>query len=141
LIKKISKKDKEDWLKFIKGKNKIDNKDLESALDNKRYLVRSIDLHGYNLENANEKIKKFIEKSYFDGIDKIKVITGKGSRSDTENNPYVSKNLSILKYSIPEYINSELEIMSKIKKIDLEEINDPSKGSFVILLKKLKIRE
>jgi len=139
LIKKISKKDREDWLKFIEGKEKIFNKDKELLFKNNESLIRTIDLHGYNLEDANKIIKIFIEKCYLNGINEINIITGKGSRSNAGNNPYTSKNLSILKYSVPDYISSDKELMKKIKKIDFKDVNNLSKGSFVVFLKKLNI--
>ena len=139
MIKKISKKDREDWLKFIEGKEKIFNKDKELLFKNNESLIRTIDLHGYNLEDANKIIKIFIEKCYLNGINEINIITGKGSRSNAGNNPYTSKNLSILKYSVPDYISSDKELMKKIKKIDFKDVNNLSKGSFVVFLKKLNI--
>ena len=98
---------------------------------NNESLIRTIDLHGYNLEDANKIIKIFIEKCYLNGINEINIITGKGSRSNAGNNPYTSKNLSILKYSVPDYISSDKELMKKIKKIDFKDVNNLSKGSFV----------
>ena len=139
MIKKISKKDKEDWLKFIKGKEKVFIKDKELSSKNNKSSIRTIDLHGYNLEDANKIIKIFIEKCYLNRINEINIITGKGSRSNTENNPYKSKNMSILKYSVPDYINSDKELMKMIKKIDFEDVNNSYKGSFAIFLKKSNI--
>ena len=139
MIKKISKKDREDWLKFIEGKEKIFNKDKELLFKNNESLIRTIDLHRNNLEDANKIIKIIIEKCYLNGINEINIITGKGSRSNAGNNPYTSKNLSILKYSVPDYISSDKELMKKIKKIDFKDVNNLSKGSFVVFLKKLNI--
>ena len=97
---------------------------------------RSIDLHGHTLENANEIISNFISKCHLNNINKIKVITGKGSRSKNKDDPYLSTDLSILKYSVPDYIKNNFEIMKKIKKLDLDSVNDVNKGSFDIILKK-----
>ena len=99
-------------------------------------LEKSIDLHGYSLDEANKKIYNFIMSCYEKNVSKIKVITGKGSRSKNKENPYQSKNLSILKHSVPDYINSNKELLKVIKSLDEYEIDDLSKGSFIILLKK-----
>tara|TARA_Y100000996_G_scaffold293682_1_gene232282 strand:+ start:92 stop:511 length:420 start_codon:yes stop_codon:yes gene_type:complete len=138
LIKKISDKDKKDWFNFINNNEKLDNKDLFDEKINKTRLEKSIDLHGYTLEEANKIIYKFILHCYKNNIKKIKVITGRGSRSKNKENPYQSKNLSILKYSVPEYIGSNNELQRVIKEINQSDIEDISKGSFNIFLKKFK---
>jgi len=101
-------------------------------------MVRSIDLHGYTLEEANKEISKFIENSFLNGVKKINVITGKGMRSKNYDDPYQSKDLSMLKHSIPEYIKNNSELMKKIIKIDFDSVNSPSKGNFDIFLKTIK---
>ena len=101
-------------------------------------MVRSIDLHGYTLEEANKEISKFIENSFLNGVKKINVITGKGMRSKNYDDPYQSKDLSMLKHSIPEYIKNNSELMKKIIKIDFESVDSPSKGNFDIILKSIK---
>ena len=93
-------------------------------------------MHGFTLEQANEKIEKLINESYQNGVSKITVVTGKGLHSNVEKNPYVSKNLSILKYSVPEYIENNLELMEKINEIKEAEIEDGGSGAFYIILKK-----
>ena len=97
---------------------------------------KSIDLHGYTLENANKIINDFINKCYLEGVDSIKVITGKGSRSKNKEDPYLSADLSILKYSVPNYIKNNSELMKKIKELDFDSVNDISQGNFDILLRK-----
>ena len=136
MIKKISDQDKKDWKKFIDSHEKLENKDKNLSTIKKNIKKKSIDLHGFTLENANETIKDFINKSYLEGIDSINVITGKGSRSKNKEDPYVSIDLSILKYSVPNYIKNNHELMKKIKELDFASINDISKGSFNIFLKK-----
>ena len=136
MIKKISDQDKKDWKKFIDSHEKLENKDKNLSTIKKNIKKKSIDLHGFTLENANETIKDFINKSYLEGIDSINVITGKGSRSKNKEDPYVSIDLSILKYSVPNYIKNNYELMKKIKELDFASINDISKGSFNIFLKK-----
>tara|TARA_B100001109_G_C18749647_1_gene420708 strand:+ start:441 stop:854 length:414 start_codon:yes stop_codon:yes gene_type:complete len=133
----ISKKDKKDWENFISSKEKIENKDLQNKKE-QRVGIRSVDLHGYTLEEANKTIEKFIFKAHSDKIHKLIVITGKGLHSQNEKNPYVSKNLSILKYSVPEFITNNKELMKIIFEIRDAEINDGGSGAFYIFLKKTK---
>ena len=136
MIKKISKKDKKDWKNFLDSGKTIENKDV-TLIENKQNIhTRSIDLHGYTLENANEIISNFISECYLNNINKIKVITGKGSRSKNKEDPYSSIDLSILKYSVPDYIKNNFELMKKIKKLDLDSVSNINKGSFNIILKK-----
>ena len=136
MIKKISNQDKKDWQKFIEGDDKLENKDIEIRKIEKNCKNKSIDLHGYTLENAHKVIRDFIEKCYLDDVSMIKVITGKGSRSKNKQNPYLSIDLSILKYSVPDYIKNNSELMKKIKQIDLDSVNNVNKGTFNIILKK-----
>ncbi len=137
MTNKLSDKDKKDWQKFLDSSEKLLNKDVDN-LNNKINSERTIDLHGYTLEDANKKISEFIENCYVNKVKKVNVITGKGMRSKNLDDPYQSKDLSILKYSVPEYIKSNPELMSKIIKIDLESVLSPSKGNFDIFLKTIK---
>ena len=130
----ISDKDKKDWENFLSEDESLPNKDLET-LKNNKITSRLCDLHGYSLDDANEKIKILIPLCYENNILKINVITGKGSRSKNKNDPHKSIDLSILKYSVPEYINQNVELMKKIKLIDFKEVNDVNKGNFSIFLK------
>jgi len=135
LKKKITDKDKKDWENFILNKQKIFDKDssLKNIINNKK--SNFIDLHGFSLENANKTIEKFINNSYEEGVKKITVVTGKGKRSKVEDNPYLSKELSILKNSVPEFIRSNQNLMKKIKGIFEANIDDGSSGAFYIYLK------
>ena len=136
---KISDKDKKDWKNFISNKDKILNKDLKITEDNiKKKIIKKIDLHGFSLENANKVIEEFITQSFEVGVNKIIVITGKGLRSKNDENPYISKNLSILKYSVPEFIKSSVNLMKIIKNINEADIEDGGKGAFYIYLKNFK---
>ena len=137
MTNKLSDKDKKDWINFINSSEKLQSKDLEQPND-RAILERSIDLHGFTLEEANEEISKFIENCYLNKVKKINVITGKGMRSKNINDPYQSSELSILKYSVPEYIKNNSELMKKIIKIDFESVDSPSKGNFYIILKSIK---
>ena len=136
---KISDKDKKDWKNFISSKNEILNKDLKITKDKiKKKIIKKIDLHGFSLENANKVIEEFITQSFEEGVNKIIVITGKGLRSKNDENPYISKNLSILKYSVPEFIKSSINLMKIIKNINEADIEDGGKGAFYIYLKNFK---
>tara|TARA_B100001540_G_C15729012_1_gene606758 strand:- start:641 stop:1063 length:423 start_codon:yes stop_codon:yes gene_type:complete len=139
LIKKLSDKDKKDWENFIKSDEKIFNKDLskDKAL-NKKIITKTIDLHGLSLENANKIVSKNLQECFFQNIEKLIIITGKGLRSDTENNPYVSKDLSILKHSVPEFIKSNSDLMKIIKEIRSANEDEGGTGAFYIYLKAFK---
>ena len=105
----------------------------------KKNVEKTIDLHGYSLENANKTIEEFIEKSYLNSVNKIIIITGKGTRSKNKVDPYQSNKLVILKYSVPEFLSSNSNLKKIIKNINYEDVNNPSKGSFEIILKKNKV--
>ena len=136
---KISDKDKRDWQNFISSEEKVHNKDLSlSQIKIDKDLVKTIDLHGFSLENANRTIDEFINRCFKTNVSKITVITGKGLRSNNINNPYVSKNLSILKNSVPEFIKSNSDLMKKIKNIKEAKVEDGGSGAFDIFLKKFK---
>jgi|TARA_B110000008_G_C16623395_1_gene425428 DNA-nicking Smr family endonuclease len=139
LNKKISDKDKKDWQNFLKNKEKLPNKDLLSIKSFRKNLVKKVDLHGLSLDDANNVIYKFINKCFEDGVFQIIVITGKGLRSKNKLNPYVSKDLSILKYSVPEFIKNNKNLHQKIIQIKDAEIEDGGSGAFYVFLKnKLK---
>ena len=134
---KISDKDKKDWENFLNSNEKLIDKDYKKKT-NFTYSTRSIDLHGYTLEQANQDIEKFITKSFSEKINKLIVVTGKGIHSDNEKNPYVSKDLSILKYSVPEFITNNKRLMKMIYDIQDAKIEDGGSGAFYIHLKKNK---
>jgi len=134
---KISEKDKQDWENFLSKKEKLQNKDI-NLKKIYRQKVRSIDLHGYTLDQANQKISDFISQSYIAGINKLIVVTGKGLHSENEKNPYVSKDLSILKHSVPEFIKNDKNLLNKIYEFSEAKIEDGGSGAFYIFLKKPK---
>ncbi len=136
MIKKISDQDKKDWKRFLDSNEKLENKDIDIKKIKKNTKQKTIDLHGHTLESANITINDFINKCYLEGIGNIEVITGKGSRSKNKEDPYLSTELSILKYSVPNYIRNNSELMKKIKEIDFDSVNNASQGKFNILLKK-----
>ncbi|MDA7824491.1 Smr/MutS family protein [Candidatus Pelagibacter sp.] len=133
----ISEKDKKDWENFISKNEKLPNKDIKR--DKKlSFKTRSIDLHGYSLEEANNSIENFIVASYQENINKLIVVTGKGIHSQNEKDPYVSKDLSILKYSVPEFISNNKNLMKIIYEMKDAKIEDGGGGAFYIFLKKNK---
>lgn len=134
---KISKKDRQDWNKFISSKESLKSKD-EDFIKNKKKKIRHIDLHGYTLDEANKKIDLFISECFSEFVNKIIVITGKGIHSENEQNPYVSKKLSILKYSVPQYIQNNKILMKLIHSFEKASIEDGGEGAFYIYLKKNK---
>ena len=137
--RKISNKDKKDWKDFLSSKDKVYNKDLfVSQKNTNKELIKTIDLHGLSLENANKVVNDFINKCFHNNINRIIVVTGKGLRSNNIDNPYISKDLSILKYSVPEYIKSNINLMKMIKNIQEADIKDGGSGAFYIYLKKIK---
>ena len=133
----ITEKDKKDWENFLSKKEKLPNKDIK--IDKKiTFKTRSIDLHGYSLEEANKSIENFIVASYQENINKLIVVTGKGIHSQNEKDPYVSKDLSILKYSVPEFISNNKNLMKIIYEMKDAKIEDGGSGAFYIFLKKNK---
>ncbi|MDB2652650.1 Smr/MutS family protein [Candidatus Pelagibacter bacterium] len=131
----ISDKDKKDWEKFVSSKDKLINKD-EKFKKKKFHETRSIDLHGYTLDEANIAIEDFIHMSHLNGVSKLIVVTGKGIHSQNEKDPYVSKELGILKYSVPEFIMNNKNLMNIIYEIKDAKLEDGGSGAFYIYLKK-----
>jgi DNA-nicking Smr family endonuclease len=135
-------KDKHDWENFLNNKEKIPNKDSIHK-ENIRYeKIKKIDLHGYTIEEANKAIEQFIQKCFEESVTKIIVITGKGLRSKNVENPYLSKDLSILKYSVPEFIENNKSLTRLIIETTDAKIADGGSGAFYIYLKnKNKFKE
>tara|TARA_B100001564_G_scaffold178720_1_gene150158 strand:+ start:625 stop:1035 length:411 start_codon:yes stop_codon:yes gene_type:complete len=131
----ISDKDKKDWDDFLSKAEQLPNKD-NFEKNNKIKKTKSLDLHGYSLDEANQAIENFIKKSYEEKVSKLIIVTGKGIHSDNEKNPYVSKDLSILKHSIPEFVKKNFELMKIISDIKEASIDDGGSGAFYIYLKK-----
>jgi len=137
LSSKISDKDKKDWEDFLSNKEKLINKDHENKIKNYN-RIRTIDLHGQSLDEANKRIKDFILKSFDQGTEKLKIITGKGIHSQNEKDPFVSKKLGILKYSVPDFLNKDVELTNIIKNLSPATIEDGGEGVFYIYLRKRK---
>ena len=133
----ISDKDKKDWKNFINSKEKLPNKDIKFK-DKQNFKTKSIDLHGYTLDEANKSIEDFIKKAFSENVNKLIVVTGKGLHSENEKDPYVSKELGILKYSVPDFITNNASLMNMINEITDAKIEDGGGGAFYIFLKKNK---
>ena len=136
---KISDKDKKDWEEFLSNEENLPDKD-SSVEKKKNQKIKTFDLHGYSLDDANKKINDLIIDSYSNEINKLIIVTGKGLHSKNEKDPYISKNLGILKYSVPEYIKNNEELMSMINNIQYANIEDGGSGAFYIFLKKKIIK-
>ena len=135
-----SLKDKNDWAKFTENLNNIVDKENEISNNNNRIKkLRKLDLHGFSLDDANKEVKKFIFDSFNKNYEKILIITGKGSRSKSHNNPYISSKLSVLKHSIPEFIENHKDLKNKIIKISKADLKDGGEGALYIFLKKSKV--
>ena len=132
---KISDKDKKDWEDFLSNDEKLSNKDLNYK-ERVRKKINTFDLHGYSLEDANLKVSDLITKSFEAGVNKLIIVTGKGLHSKNENDPYVSKDLSILKYSVPDFIKNNDKLMSLISSLTEADEADGGSGAFYIYLKK-----
>ena len=132
---KVSDKDKKDWESFLSNNEKLENKD-EKFVTKKLHKSLTLDLHGYSLEDANKKIDNLIRSSYDQGTSKLRIVTGKGIHSQNKKDPYVSEDLGILKYSVPEYIKNNRELMSLVNDIQDANIEDGGSGAFYIFLKK-----
>ena len=131
---KISEKDKKDWEEFLSSEENLPDKDSTSK--KKTQKVKTFDLHGYSLDGANKKINDLIFEAYEKEINKLIIVTGKGLHSENIKDPYVSKELGILKYSVPEYIKNNQNLMKLISNIDDANIEDGGSGAFYIYLKK-----
>ena len=137
----ILDKDKEDWKNFLNNKEKIPNKDFVNKRNIRYEKIKKIDLHGYTIEEANKAVAQFILKCFGENVTKIIVITGKGLRSKNVENPYLSKDLSILKYSVPEFIESNTSLTKIIIETTDAKIEDGGSGAFYVYLKnKFKIK-
>ena len=140
-IIEISNKDKQDWENFLKNKEKIPNKDFINKKNIRDEKIKKIDLHGYTIEEANKAVEQFIQKCFDESVTKIIVITGKGLRSKNVENPYLSKDLSILKYSVPEFIESNTSLTNIIIQTTDAKVEDGGSGAFYVYLKnKFKIK-
>ena len=134
-----SPKDKKDWINFTREINNIKPKEVDLVQENAKFnKVPKLDLHGFSLEESNKKVKKFVTESYNHGYKKLLVITGKGLRSKSYKNPYISEKLNVLRFSIPEFIKDDEDLKNKISKILEADIRDGGEGAIYIFLKNNK---
>ena len=132
----VSKKDKKDWIDFTKRIGEITSKEInffQKSTEKKK--IKKLDLHGLSLIEANQIVTKFINDAFYNGYRKILIVTGKGLHSNTYNNPYISDKLSVLRYSVPEYIKNNENLSNKIIKMSQADIKDGGEGAIYILLK------
>ena len=135
----VSSKDKKEWIDFTKQIGNIHPKEADFSQTNTRInKVRKLDLHGYSISEANKIVKKFIVESFDCGYKKLLIVTGKGSRSKFYDNPYVSEKLSVLRYSVPEFIKNDENLDNKINRISTADIKDGGEGAIYIFLKNNK---
>ena len=139
----VSKKDKKDWEDFTKQIGDIHPKEDDLLQQNIKVAeIKKLDLHGSSLNDANRKVKEFINGSFNQGYRKLLVITGKGSRSKVDENPYISEKFSVLKYSVPEFIENDEDLNKKVIKISTADRKHGGDGAIYIFLKNnKKIRE
>ena len=134
MSKKLTNKDLKDWKNFVKSKDKVHSKDeVNNHSINKNKSTFAIDLHGFSLDQANKLVEKTINDCFEKEVSKLNIITGKGMRSKSAEDPYKSSELSILKHSIPEFIRSNVDLMKLVKKI--ENIDEKNSGSFHVYLR------
>ncbi len=131
----ISKKDKKDWENFLSNNDKLADKDLKEDAY-KTYASKSLDLHGFPLDEANKKVESFLNDCFEKSVYKVLIVTGKGLHSQNDKDPYKSNKLGILKYSVPEFIKNNSELKKKIKNISDADIEDGGAGAFYVFLKK-----
>ena len=132
---KISKKDRKDWESFLTKNETLLDKELTEDIKSIK-LSRTLDLHGFSLEEANKKVESFLNTCFNQGVSKVVIVTGKGLHSQNEKDPYKSKKFGILKYSVPEFITNNSELMKKIKSISDASVKEGGTGAFYIFLKK-----
>ena len=137
MSKKISDKDKKDWENFLSENQKLEDKDKKFSKQ-KNIKIRSLDLHGYSLDDANIKVKQFIEESFDYDVEKIIIVTGKGIHSQNDKDPYISQKLGILRYSVPDFLRNNFSLNHLIKEITPARIEDGGEGAFYIYLRKKK---
>ncbi len=135
--KNISQEDINTWNSFIKNPNGITDKDKVQTINQSNQNRFKYDLHGFSLLEANYKAKELILLCVKKNYKEILLITGKGIHSNTEKDIYVSKDLSKLKYSVPDYIMSDPELSKHIDSVSNADKKDGGDGAIIIKLKKL----
>ena len=129
-------RDKKAWISFTKQLENVHDKDEVFIRQNTRLnKIKTLDLHGFSLNEANKLVKKFIIESFKNGYKKLLIITGKGLRSKVFENPYLSAKMNVLRYSVPEFINNNEDLFDKISRISKAGSDDGGEGAFYIFLK------
>ena len=135
----VTSQDKKEWTTFTKRLENIYDKDTDFIKQNTtENKIRRLDLHGLSLNQANKIVKNFIIESFEGGYKKLLIITGKGLRSKVHRNPYLSEQMSVLKYSVPEFIKNDGDLFDKISRISKSNLKDGGEGAFYIFLKQQK---
>ena len=135
----VSSKDKKDWIDFTKQISNISLKEADFSQNNTEInKVRKLDLHGFSLSESNKIVKKFVVESFDQGYKKLLIVTGKGLRSKSYDNPYISEKFSVLRYAVPEYINNDESLNNKVRKISIADIKNGGEGAIYIFLKSNK---
>ena len=132
----VSSKDKKDWIDFTKQISNISPKEADFLQNNTEInKVRKLDLHGFSLSESNKIVKKFVVESFDRGYKKLLIVTGKGLRSKSYDNPYISEKFSVLRYAVPEFINNDESLNNKVRKISIADIKNGGEGAIYIFLK------
>ena len=135
----VSSKDKKDWIDFTKQISNISPKEADFLQNNTEInKVRKLDLHGFSLSESNKIVKKFVVESFDQGYKKLLIVTGKGLRSKSYDNPYISEKFSVLRYAVPEFINNNESLNNKVRKISIADIKNGREGAIYIFLKSNK---
>ena len=135
----VSSKDKKDWIDFTKQISNISLKEADFSQNNTEInKVRKLDLHGFSLSESNKIVKKFVVESFDQGYKKLLIVTGKGLRSKSYDNPYISEKFSVLRYAVPEFINNDESLNNKVRKISIADIKNGGEGAIYIFLKNNK---
>ena len=135
----VSSKDKKDWIDFTKQISNISLKEADFLQNNTEInKVRKLDLHGFSLSESNKIVKKFVVESFDRGYKKLLIVTGKGLRSKSYDNPYISEKFSVLRYAVPEFINNDESLNNKVRKISTADVKDGGEGAVYIFLKSNK---
>ena len=135
----VSSKDKKDWIDFTKQISNISLKEVDFLQNNTEInKVRKLDLHGFSLSESNKIVKKFVVESFDQGYKKLLIVTGKGLRSKSYDNPYISEKFSVLRYAVPEFINNDESLNNKVRKISIADIKNGGEGAIYIFLKNNK---
>ena len=134
--KDLSQEDKKTWEDYIRDPSDIYDKDRNNQKSNRKERFK-FDLHGFTLDEANKKVKEILLFCTENKYRELLLITGKGLHSTSDKDAYISKDLGKLKYSVPDFIKSDIELNKLIISINEAEVKDGGKGAILIKLKNL----